>query len=251
MAPILLFVGTLLLSLWATMRVKRTYAKYAQVPAASGITGAEAAAQILERAGITAQIIERGDDPRFDGRQQRGSSGAVQIIPMEGILGDHYDPTNRRLVLSKDNFYGTSIAALGVSAHECGHAIQHKIAYAPLKWRMASVSITGVASQIVMWLPFVGLMTGFLALKPMLWILAISWGVLMIFQLVTLPVEFDASRRAKAILGGMGFIRDGEEAAGVRKTLDAAGWTYVAAFVTTLAYFLWHLLPLIMGRDEE
>ena len=84
-----------------------------------------------------------------------------------------------------------------------------------------------------------------------LWIMAIAWGVIMLFNLITLPVEFDASRRAKQILGGMGFIREGEEAIGVRRTLDAAGWTYVAAFVTSLAYFLWHLLPLIMGRSDE
>jgi uncharacterized protein len=251
MTPILLFVGTLLLSLWATMRVKSTYSRYSGLPAASGITGAQAAAQILERAGIAAHIVQTEDDLRHSGARSGAGGLSVQIIPQEGMLGDHYDPTNRRLVLSRENFYGTSVAALGVAAHECGHAIQHKLAYAPLQWRMAAVSVTGIASQVVMWLPLIGLFTGMIAIKPMLWILAISWGILMLFQLVTLPVEFDASRRAKAILGGMGFIRPGEEADGVRKTLDAAGWTYVAAFVTTLAYFLWHLLPLITGRDEE
>jgi Zn-dependent membrane protease YugP len=81
--------------------------------------------------------------------------------------------------------------------------------------------------------------------------MAIGWGIIMLFNLITLPVEFDASRRAKAILGGMGFIREGEEATGVRKTLDAAGWTYVAAFVTSLAYFLWYVLPLLTGRSDD
>ena len=222
------------------------------MPAASGITGAEAAAQILQRAGIPAHIVQTQEDLRFADSRSRSTTGlSVQIIPQEGVLGDHYDPSNRRLVLSRENFYGTSVAALGIAAHECGHAIQHKIAYAPLQWRMASVNITGVASQIVMILPIAGFFMG-MAMGPLLWILAIAWGILMVFQLITLPVEFDASRRAKAILGGMGFIRDGEEADGVRKTLDAAGWTYVAAFVTTLAYFLWHLLPLLnSGSNEE
>jgi uncharacterized protein len=228
-SALLLFFGTLALSLWATWRVKRVYLHYKDVPASSGITGAEAAAEILQRAGIT----------------------DVEIVPHETMLGDHYDPIHKRLVLSKDNFYGTSLAALGVSAHECGHAIQHKIAYAPLKWRMAAVGVTTFASQVVMWLPLVGLFTNMLSMYTALWIMAVGWGVMMLFNLVTLPVEFDASRRAKAILGGMGFIREGEEATGVRKTLDAAGWTYVAAFVTSLAYFLWYLLPLLTGRSDE
>ena len=217
------------LSLWATWRVKRVYMRYKEIPASSGITGAEAAARILDKAGIH----------------------DVEIVPHNEMLGDHYDPIHKRLVLSNDNFYGTSLAALGVSAHECGHAIQHKIAYAPLQWRMLAVGATTFASQVVMWLPLIGMFTGFLSGYTGLWIMAVAWGVIMLFNLITLPVEFDASRRAKAILGGMGFIREGEEADGVKKTLDAAGWTYVAAFVTSLAYMLWHLLPLIMGRNDE
>lgn len=217
------------ISLWATWRVKRIYLKYSEIPAASGITGAEAAARILDRAGIH----------------------DVEIVCQEGMLGDHYDPMHKRLVLSRENYLGTSLAALGVSAHECGHAVQHKIAYAPLKWRMLAVGATTFASQVVTWLPLIGLFTGFLQPYTAIWIMAVAWGVIMVFNLVTLPVEFDASRRAKAILGGMGFIREGEEADGVRRTLDAAGWTYVAAFITSLAYFLWYLLPLLTGRDEE
>ena len=225
----LLLFGTLAISLWAAWRVKNTYLRYNQIPASSGITGAEAAARILDRAGIQ----------------------DVEIIPQEGMLGDHYDPMHKRLVLSNENYYGNSLAALGVAAHECGHAIQHKIAYAPLKWRMASVGVTNYANQIVTWLPLIGWFTGVLSTYTGVMIMAVGWGVIMLFSWVTLPVEFDASRRAKAILGGMGFIREGEEAAGVRKTLDAAGWTYVAAFFTSLAYFLWYLLPLLSGRDDE
>jgi uncharacterized protein len=227
--PILLFVGTLLLSLWAMSRVKSVYHRYSQIPAMSGITGAEAAARILDRAGIH----------------------DVEIVEHNEMLGDHYDPTNKRLVLSTQNFRGQSLAALGVAAHECGHAIQHKIAYAPLQWRMSAVGITNYASQIVMWLPLIGMFTTMIPLKTGMLIMGLGWGIIMLFNLITLPVEFDASRRAKAILGGMGFIRDGEEAHGVKKTLDAAGWTYVAAFITSLAYMLYHLLPFLMGGDEE
>ena len=230
MSPIfiLLFVVTLAISLGAAWRVKRVYLRYSQVPVSSGLHGAEVAAQILERAGIH----------------------DVEIIEHEEMLGDHYDPLHKRLVLSSQNYHGASAAALGVAAHECGHAIQHKIAYAPLQWRMAAVGATNFASQIVMWLPLLGMMTGLLSGSTGLMIMAVAWGVIMLFNLVTLPVEFDASRRAKEILSGMGFVGTADEALGVRKVLDAAAWTYVAAFVTSLLYFLWHLLPLLTGRRD-
>lgn len=224
----ILFIGTMAISLWAMARVKSVYAKYSQIPASSGASGAEVAAAILQRAGIT----------------------DVSIEEMNEMLGDHYDPIHKRLVLSTQNYHGRSLAALGVSAHECGHAIQHKIAYAPLHWRMASVGAVNFASPVVMWLPLLsifGLIPGYTVAVLM----SIAWGVIMLFNLVTLPVEFDASRRAKEILSGMGFIGTDEEMVGVRKTLDAAGWTYVAAFITSLAYFLWHLLPLIMGGGRR
>jgi Zn-dependent membrane protease YugP len=175
----------------------------------------------------------------------------VEIVEQDGMLSDHYDPRHRRLVLSTMNYRGRSLAALGVAAHECGHAIQHQIAYAPLHWRMAAVGITNYASQVVMWLPLIGIFTGLLSPVTGTLIMAVAWGVIMIFNLITLPVEFDASRRAKAILGNMGFIGTQEEMVGVKKTLDAAAWTYVAAFITSLVYFLWHLLPLLTGRSDE
>ena len=225
-----LFIGTMLLSLLAAARVKSVYRKYSQVAAASGATGAQVAAAILERADIR----------------------DVEIVSHDEMLGDHYDPMHKRLVLSTQNYHGNSLAALGVAAHECGHAIQHKIAYAPLTWRMAAVGATTYANQVVMWLPLIGIFTGIMSMYTATWIMAAAWGVIMLFNLITLPVEFDASRRAKEILGGMGFIGSDTEMAGVRKTLDAAGWTYVAAFITSLAYFLWHLLPLLLGgrRDD-
>jgi Zn-dependent membrane protease YugP len=225
---IFIIVFTFALSLWAGWRVKRVYRRFAQVPASSGVSGAQAAAAVLASSGIR----------------------DVEILEHDEMLGDHYDPIHKRLVLSSENYHGRSLAALGVAAHECGHAIQHQMAYAPLHWRMAAVGVTTYANQIVMWLPLLGIFTGLIAPLTGALIMACAWGVIMLFNLGTLPVEFDASRRAVAVLEGMRFIRSGEEMDGVRKTLNAAAWTYVAAFITSLAYFLWHLLPLLTGRRE-
>lgn len=143
------------------------------------------------------------------------------------------------------------MAALGVAAHECGHAIQHKIAYAPLQWRMAAIGAVSFVNPMLMWLPLLGFMH-LIPGRTVLLLMSLAMGVIMLFQLVTLPVEFDASRRAKQILPSMGFIGTPEEIKGVCRTLDAAGWTYVAAFITSLAYFLYYLLPLLLGgrRDD-
>ncbi|MBE0540673.1 MAG: zinc metallopeptidase [Verrucomicrobia bacterium] len=226
---ILLFISTIAIALLAQWHVKRMYHRYSRVPAAAGYTGAEVARQLLRTAGIS----------------------DVSIHEHEEMLGDHYDPMRKRLVLSSANYHGTSLAAIGVAAHECGHAIQHQQAYAPLHLRMAAVSATSFASQIVLWLPLLGIMTGILATHVGLLIMAVAWGVIMAFNLVTLPVEFDASRRAKVMLGEMGFMQSGAEREGVSRVLNAAGWTYVAAFITSLIYFLWHLLPLLTGRDRD
>jgi Zn-dependent membrane protease YugP len=225
----ILFIGTMALSLWATMRVKSVYHRHNQSPVRSGLTGAEVAAEILRRNGIYNVSIHAG----------------------EGMLGDHYDPVHRRLVLSPDNYSGGTAAALGVAAHECGHAIQHARAYKPLHWRMAAVGITTYANYVVMFLPLLGMFTGLIQPLTGAFFMALAWGVIMLFNLVTLPVEFDASRRAKAILAEMNFIAPGAEASAVKKVLDAAAWTYVAAFITSLAYFLWHLLPLLVGSRER
>jgi uncharacterized protein len=227
---ILLFAGTMMISLWAAARVRSVYAKWSDVPASSGVTGAEVAARILDRAGIR----------------------DVQILAHDEMLGDHYDPMNKRLVLSQQNYYGRSVAALGVAAHECGHAVQHQCGYGPLHLRMAAVGITQFASGLGILLPFALAGLGILSTYAAAWFMATAMGIVMLFNLVTLPVEFDASRRAKDVLSELGFVGTSEEIAGVRQTLDAAGWTYVAAFITSLAYFLMHALPLLTGgrRDE-
>ena len=226
----IIFIGTMALSLWAAARVKSVYNRFNKGTVRSGLTGGDAAQRLLHRAGIMdAKIVHRKE-----------------------MLGDHYDPTHKRLVLSEANFFGRTPAALGVAAHECGHALQHAQAYAPLHWRMASVGFTTYANQIVMWLPLIGMFTGIIQPLTGALIMAVAWGVIMLFNLVTLPVEFDASRRARAVLAETGFIAPGEETDGVKKVLDAAAWTYVAAFITSLAYFLWHLLPLLTGgRSRE
>lgn len=225
----ILFIGTMALSLWATMRVKSVYNRYNRGVVSSGFSGGEVAQMILQRSGIR----------------------DVAITHADGMLGDHYDPLHKRLVLSSDNFFGRTPAALGVAAHECGHAIQHAQAYKPLHWRMAAVGITTYANYVVMFLPLLFIFTNVIQPLTGALFMAVAWGIIMLFNLVTLPVEFDASRRAKAVLAQFGFIEPGEEALGVKKVLDAAAWTYVAAFITSLAYFLWHLLPLLLGNRSR
>jgi hypothetical protein len=226
---ILIFIATMGVALLAQWHVKRMYHRYSRVPAAAGNTGAEVARELLRVAGIR----------------------DVSIHEQQELLGDHYDPLRKRLVLSTANYHGTSLAAIGVAAHECGHAIQHAHAYAPLHLRMAAVGITNFASQIVLWLPLLGMFTGLLSTYTGLLTMVVAWGIMMAFNLITLPVEFDASRRAKLALSQMGFIQSAEEREGVTRVLNAAGWTYVAAFITSLLYFLWYLLPLLTGRDRD
>lgn len=229
MTMLLLFLGTLALSAFASMKVRSAYNRYSQVPASSGYTGAEVAQRILDLNNIR----------------------DVSIHATPGHLTDHYDPSNRRLVLSEENYYGTSVAALGVAAHECGHAIQHKQLYGPLQWRMAAVGITGIASQIMMWVPLLGLAGGLIPYKVAITVMAVAMGILMLFQLVTLPVEFDATARAKKVLAGTGAVAQGEEFRAMSKVLDAAALTYVAAFVSSLGYFLYYVLQMLGGRGSD
>lgn len=229
MTMLIVFIGTLLISLLAAARVKANYFRFSQMPASSGLSGAEAAQEILHGAGIR----------------------DVEVVAQDGMLSDHYDPLHKRLVLSRDNYFGRSVAALGIAAHEAGHAIQHARRYLPLQLRMVSVGLTTFASQLVMWLPILGMFTGLLSTYTGLAVMAAGWGVIMAFNLITLPVEFDASRRARQLLLSMGLVNLGPEAAGLDKVLNAAAWTYVAAFLTSLAYFLSYLLPLLNDNRRQ
>jgi len=225
---ILVFIGTMALSLWATIHVGRVQNKFSLFPATSGSSGAETAERILRQEGI------------YD----------VEIVEQEQALGDHYDPAHKRLVLSREIYNGTSATALGIAAHECGHAIQHKDGYVLLRWRMASVGLTTFASQIVLWLPLLGLLTGFLNSRVALTLVAAAWGILMLFNLLTLPVEFDASAKARLRLRESRLIQTEQEEAAVDTVLRAAAWTYLAAFITSLAYFLINLSPVFDGNRE-
>ena len=221
MTFLFLVIPTVILGFWARSKVGRTYGKFSRIGSRSRITGREAADAIMRKAGIT----------------------DVEIVSVPGQLTDHYDPIRKKLALSEPNYNGTSLAALGVAAHESGHAIQHHQAYAPLKARMALVPVVGIANNLLM----ITMFAGFFLFSPMIYFGVIGYGVLTVFNLVTLPVEFDASKRAKLELASLGII-DQDELPGVTKTLDAAGWTYVAAFASSLAWFL-HFLLMAQGRD--
>jgi Zn-dependent membrane protease YugP len=169
----------------------------------------------------------------------------VDVVETNDFLGDHYDPTSKRLCLSSNVYNTPSVAALGIAAHETGHAIQHAKAYAPLMARMTIVPVTQVASQLLPFVIFGGL---FFHITGLITLGIYCYLILVVFQLITLPVEFDASRRAKVILQQMHIIQTGEESVGVNKVLNAAALTYVAAFVAALGNLLW-LLSIRDRRD--
>lgn len=206
----------LLLGIWAQIKLHHAYAKYSQVPVDSGMTGAEAAREILDRAGLT----------------------NVPVAEIPGRLSDHYDPARRALFLSSDNFHGRTVAAVGVAAHEAGHALQHQAAYGLFNFRMAIVPITQFASTAYMGILFIGFFLGLL--KVVLPIIIVTFAVMTLFQLVTLPVEYDASRRAKEQLFRLGLVHE-HERAGVGKVLDAAALTYVAALVSAVLNLLYYI----------
>jgi Zn-dependent membrane protease YugP len=220
----------LIFGLWAQFRVMSAYQKNVEILSRGGITGREAAAAVMESAGIT----------------------DVEIVEVEGMLSDHYDPSNRRLALSPDNYHGTSLAALGVAAHEAGHAIQHKVGYSMMTFRQTMVPAVQIAAPVAYVLcAFAIYLIGSVLGGVLLKIAVAALLVMTLFQLVTLPVEFDATRRAKAQLVNLGILQD-DEMAGVHETLDAAALTYVAAFVSSLGQLL-HLLLILGGggrRDD-
>jgi hypothetical protein len=168
----------------------------------------------------------------------------VEVVETNDFLGDHYDPTKKTLCLSSKVYSTASVAALGVAAHETGHAIQHAKAYAPLKARMAIVPMTMFASRM---LPFVIIGGIFFHMTGLITVGIYCYLILAVFQLITLPVEFDASRRAKIILQQMGIVQPGAEVAGVNSVLNAAALTYVAAFVAAIGNLLW----LMSMRDRR
>ena len=213
-----LMIGpALLLAMWASVRVQSTFAKYAQVGVQNGMTGAEAARAVAKAGGVTELRVEE----------------------TEGFLSDHYDPTSRTLRLSPQVFRGRSISSIAVAAHEAGHSIQHVKAYAWLTLRSQLVPVVKFSSAAWIWIFVAGSIAS--SLHSLQTVAIVLFSATVLFQLVTLPVEFDASNRAKAVLASSGIVSTQEEAQGVSQVLGAAAMTYVASALTavmTLIYLL-------------
>lgn len=223
---IVLALPGLILSLWASARVKSAFNRYSRISSHRGYSGAEAAAELIRRRGVP----------------------GVRIEETHGFLADHYDPTQRVLRLSTDVFRGRSLAALGVAAHEAGHAIQHAQGYKALRFRSAVVKPAMIGSNIGTVLAGVGV---FLQSANLVWVGIILFSAFVLFTLVTLPVEIDASRRAVAALQDIGIITP-DEVEGTWSVLKAAAMTYVAAAITAILQLLYFVLRASeMSRRQE
>ena len=220
----ILIIPALLLGIWAQSQVNTNYQKYSQIRTMRGMTGAEAAEYILRQNGI------------YD----------VQIHHISGNLTDNFNPSKKTISLSDSVYNSTSIAAIGVAAHEAGHAVQHAVNYAPIRIREIIIPVTQIGS----WLYLPIIMVGFLfSSQSLVNIGILLFSTLAIFQLVTLPVEFNASDRAIKTLESSGILY-GEEITGAKKVLRAAALTYVAALVSSLAQLL-RLILIFGGRRRD
>ncbi len=222
---ILVLIGVVL-SLWAQSRVTSTFNRYSQVRSSTGMTGAEAARRLLHSQGI------------YD----------VTVQPVAGSLTDHFDPRNKTVNLSESVFNSTSIAAIGVAAHECGHAMQHAEGYGPLRFRSSLVPVANIGAKISWPMILLGVVIGGLG-SPLVQIGILMFSLSVLFQVVTLPVEFNASNRAVRLVDELGILY-GEEVKGTRKVLGAAAWTYVAAAASTILQLL-RLIILFGGRRRN
>ncbi len=218
----LLLIPAMLLVIWAQFKVKSTYAKYSQIPASSGKTGAEIAGNLLRDSGLT----------------------QIKLEETPGTLTDHYDPRAGILRLSKDIANSKSVAALGIAAHEVGHAIQHKEAYGTFMLRQNIVPLASIGSQLAIPLFVAGLI---FALPWLMNVGILLFAGAVLFQMVTLPVELNASSRALSLLQTRGYLA-GEEVGDAKKVLRAAAWTYVGALAVALTHFL-RLLLLKRSRN--
>lgn len=216
-------IPALLLSLWAQSKVKGTFKKYSQVMNSAGLTGQQTSREVLNSKQL------------FD----------VPIEPTKGVLSDQYDPRSRVLKLSESVYGVQSISAMAVAAHEAGHAIQHAEGYRALRLRSVMVPAVSIGTNLGMILIFAGIFMSFTGLA---WVGVALFSLATIFTLVTLPVEFDASKRAKERLNSLGLVNQ-TEAAAVDQVLDAAAWTYVAAVFASVTSLLYYI-SLISGRRD-
>ena len=220
----LLLIPALLLSLWAQMRVRSTFERFSQVQARGGVTGAQVARMLLDRFGLS----------------------SVPVNHVQGNLSDHYDPRDRTLSLSDSVYSSSSIAAIGVAAHEVGHAIQHSEGYAPLMFRNRVAPVVGLVSNMAIPLFFIGLLMRGQFLMNLGIVLFLG---AVVFHLVTLPVEYNASSRAITILNGTGALAP-DELNGARSVLNAAAWTYVAAALMSVLQLVRLLVLMSSSRDR-
>ena len=220
----LLLIPALLLSLWAQMRVRSTFERFSQVQARGGVTGAQVARMLLDRFGLS----------------------SVPVNHVQGNLSDHYDPRDRTLSLSDSVYSSSSIAAIGVAAHEVGHAIQHSEGYAPLMFRNRVAPVVGLVSNMAIPLFFIGLLMRGQFLMNLGIVLFLG---AVVFHLVTLPVEYNASSRAITILNGTGALAP-DELNGAKSVLDAAAWTYVAAALMSVLQLVRLLVLMSSSRDR-
>lgn len=214
---LLFILPAVALGLYAQWTVKKTFARYTQVPASSGIAGAEVARRILDQHGLH----------------------RVEVLETSGELSDHYDPRKQTVNLSPAVFEGTSVSATAVAAHEVGHALQHAEAWAPMRLRSAIAPAVGFASNAWFFLLFGGFVLGAVGLIK---IAIVLYAAVVLFQIVTLPVEFNASSRAKAQIVALGLVgASGEEIDGTRRVLRTAALTYVAAALASLLTLLYYI----------
>ena len=221
-----LILPALGLAIWAQMKVKSTYARYSKVQNRTGISGAQVAKSILRHSGLS----------------------DVEVGPVAGELTDHYDPAAEKVSLSEGNYGARSIASLAVSAHECGHALQHADGYQPMVWRAKLVPAANFGSMMAFPLFFIGLLFGHGSLAILMDIGIGLFAAALLFHLVTLPVEFNASRRALAILENSNFLA-ADEMQGARAVLKAAAWTYVASATMALVQLVRLLILRNMADD--
>lgn len=223
----ILLIPAILFTLYAQFKVQSTFKKYLDYPAASGMTGAQVARDLLNRSNLH-------DVP-------------IELIP--GSLSDHYDPRSRVLRLSPEVFHGRSLASFGVAAHETGHAIQHSHAYAPLTIRNSIFPVANLGSNLGYILFFIGLLFGGGASRFLIDLGIVLFSFFVFFTVITLPVEFNASNRALTLLADGGHLQRGDEISGAKKVLNAAAMTYVAAAATAVLNLL-RMLLIRGGRDD-